>query len=335
MPIASTENLAEAGNILQSGRNALEQEAQALLETALKLGNEFTAAVETMLSATGKVVITGLGKSGHVSRKIAATLASTGTPSFYLHPAEALHGDLGMMQRQDVLMAIAFGGETEEVNAVVRHAKRVGVPIVAITGNMKSSLAQLADIVLDGSVKREVCPHNLAPTTSTTVALALGDAVAVAIMEARGFGAADFARLHPSGALGRKLATVHDLMKPAGPALPAVPADASFHEVLEAVTRKNYGIVPVVDNSGKLMGAISDGDIRRALLAQGSEAIKMSAIQMMTKSPRTINAHCLAMEAFKLMEDAQITSLFVVSEPRPDHLEGLLRMHDLLAAKIV
>jgi arabinose-5-phosphate isomerase len=335
MSAKPSENPARARNILQSGRSALEYEALALQETASKLGQEFTSAVETMLAATGKIVLTGLGKSGHVSRKIAATLASTGTPSFYLHPAEALHGDLGMVQRQDVLMAIAFGGETEEVNAVVRHAKRIGVPIVAITGNTKSSLAKLSDIVLDGSVKREVCPHNLAPTTSTTVALALGDAVAVAIMEARGFGAEDFARLHPSGALGRKLATVIDLMKPAGQTLPAVLATASFHEVLEAVTRKNYGIVPVVDKSGKLIGAISDGDIRRTLLAQGADAIKMSALQMMTKSPRTINARCLAIEAFKRMEEAQITSLFVVSEQKQDHLEGLLRMHDLLAAKIV
>ena len=324
-----------SNRLLMSGRTALEHEAQALKETALKLGQEFIAAAHTMLATTGKVVVTGLGKSGHVSRKIAATLASTGTPSFYLHPAEALHGDLGMIQRQDVLMAIAFGGETEEVNAVARHAKRVGVPIVAITGNVKSSLAQLADIVLDGSVTREACPNNLAPTTSTTVALALGDAIAVAIMEARGFGADDFARLHPSGALGRKLATVRDLMKPAGSALPAVTLDDSFHQVLEAVTRKNFGIVPVVDRSGKLMGAISDGDIRRALLSQGASALKMIAPQMMTKNPRTINGRSLAIEAFKRMEEAQITSLFVVSEQQPDQLEGLIRMHDLLAAKIV
>lgn len=321
--------------LLQSGRNALDREAEALRDASSKLGQEFSLAAGFMLGTTGKVVVTGLGKSGHVSRKIAATLSSTGTPSFFLHPAEALHGDLGMLQRQDVLLAIAFGGETEEVNAVVRHAKRVGVPIVAITGNMNSSLAKLSDVVLDGSVKREVCPHNLAPTTSTTVALALGDALAVAVMEARGFGADDFARLHPSGALGRRLSTVFDLMKPIGPALPSIEPHATFHEVLEAVTRKNYGIVPVVDKQGKLVGAISDGDIRRALLSQGPGAIQMNAQQMMTKGPRTIHSASLAIEAFKRMEEAQITSLFVVNEADPVHLEGLLRMHDLLAAKIV
>lgn len=321
--------------ILSSGRYALQQESRALMETSDRLGEAFFQAAELILRTTGKIVVTGLGKSGHVSRKISATFASTGTPAFFLHPTEALHGDLGMIQKQDVLLAIAFGGETEEVNAVVRHAKRLGVTIVAITGKLQSALANLGDIVLDGSVSKEVCPHNLAPTASTTVALALGDALAVAIMNERGFSPEDFARLHPSGALGRRLSTVQDLMKPAGPALPSVNPSASFHEVLEAVTKKNYGIVPVVDLSGKLMGAISDGDIRRALLSQGAEAIKMTAVEMMTRSPRTINSRSFAIEAFKRMEEAQITSLFVVNDAQKDSLEGLLRMHDLLAAKIV
>lgn len=321
--------------LLSSGRDALQQEASALIATSDRLGEAFFQAAELILRTTGKVVVTGLGKSGHVSRKIAATFASTGTPAFFLHPTEALHGDLGMIQKQDVLLAIAFGGETEEVNAVVRHAKRIGVTIVAITGKLQSALSNLGDIILDGSVSKEVCPHNLAPTASTTVALALGDALAMAIMNERGFSPEDFARLHPSGALGRRLSTVQDLMKPAGPALPSVNPSASFHEVLEAVTKKNYGIVPVVDKSGKLMGAISDGDIRRALLSQGAEAIKMSAVEMMTRNPRTINSRSFAIEAFKRMEEAQITSLFVVNDGQKDSLEGLLRMHDLLAAKIV
>jgi arabinose-5-phosphate isomerase len=333
--VNSDEQSALRNKILKSGRDALDLEAAALNNTASKLGLEFTIAVEIMLKATGKIVVTGLGKSGHVSRKIAATLASTGTPSFYLHPSEALHGDLGVIQRHDVLLAIAFGGETDEVNSVVRHARRLVVPIVAITGNMSSSLSKLADHVIDGSVVREVCPHNLAPTTSTTVALALGDAISVAIMEARGFGAEDFARLHPSGALGRKLATVHDLMKPAGEALPTVDSEASFHKVLEAVTRRNYGIVPVVGEANQLIGAISDGDIRRALLAHGAETLTMSAGRLMTRNPRTINAQSLAIDAFKRMEESQITSLFVVDKAEKDGLAGLLRMHDLLAAKIV
>ena len=322
-------------NFVRSGRKALEEEAEALRDTALKLGEPFAKAAELMLAAKGKIVVTGLGKSGHVSRKIAATLASTGTPSFYLHPAEALHGDLGVIQRQDVLLSVAFGGETDEVISVARHAKRIGVAVVAITGNLQSALAKLADFVLDGSVSKEVCPHNLAPTASTTVALALGDALAVALMDARGFSAADFARLHPSGALGRKLSMVRDLMKPAGAALPAVSPEASFHEVLEAVTRKNYGIVPVEDKSGQLIGAISDGYIRRALLAQGAGAIHLLASQMMTRSPRTIDGDSLAIDAFKRMEEAQITSIFVIDDARPGVLLGLVRMHDLLAAKIV
>lgn len=321
--------------VLESGRQALEQEALALQETATRLGENFTKSAQVILSASGKVVVTGLGKSGHVARKVSATLASTGTPSFFLHPAEALHGDLGMLQSHDVLLAIAFGGETDEVLSVVRHAKRLGVPVLAITGNLNSSLAQMADRVLDGTVAREICPHNLAPTTSTTVAMALGDALAIAIMNARGFSSTDFAKLHPSGALGRRLSTVQDLMKPAGEALPTVGPEATFHEVLEAVTRKNYGIVPVTDPLGTLIGAISDGDIRRALLSQGAAAITMTAKAMMTRTPRVIVANSLAIEAFKRMEEAQITSLFVVNGSEKDRLVGLVRMHDLLAAKIV
>ena len=321
--------------ILNSGREVLEVESKALRTSASRLGPEFTDAVTLMLGTPGKIVVTGLGKSGHVGRKISATLASTGTPSFFLHPAEALHGDLGMLQKQDVLLAIAFGGETEEVLSVARHAKRIGVFVLAITGRLDSSLGKIADHVIDGSVDREVCPHNLAPTTSTTVAMAIGDALAVAIMNARGFSEADFARLHPSGALGRRLAMVQDLMKPTGPALPSVLPGSAFHEVLEAVTKKNYGIVPVQDHNGNLLGVISDGDIRRALLAQGAKALQMTAEALMTRNPRTTRAESLAIDAFKRMEESQITSLFVVEHAKPERLLGLIRMHDLLAAKIV
>ena len=324
-----------ANDFLSSARNALEVEAKALHAAATRLGVEFSQASQVILQAEGKVVVTGLGKSGHVGRKISATLASTGTPSIFLHPAEALHGDLGVIQRKDVLFAIAFGGETDEVLTVARHAKRIGVSVIAITGKLESSLAKLSDFCIDGSVDREVCPHNLAPTTSTTVAMALGDAFAVALMNARGFSQTDFARLHPSGALGRRLMTVSDLMKPKGVDLPAVSRDTEFHAILEAITRNNYGIVPVVGGSGEILGAISDGDIRRTLLAQGSKALQLTAEAFMTKNPRKIAATALAIEAFKRMEESQITSLFVVADGSPDNLAGLVRMHDLLAAKIV
>jgi arabinose-5-phosphate isomerase len=317
---------------IDAGRAALLLEAAALEAAAAALGRSFELACELILNNSGKVVVTGLGKSGHVSRKISATLASTGTPAFFLHPAEALHGDLGVVQRQDVLLAVAFGGETEEVLAVTRYAKRLGVPVIAITGKKNSTLAQLADHMIDGSVEKEVCPHNLAPTASTTVALALGDAIAMAVMGARGFRQTDFATLHPSGALGRRLATVRDLMKPAGDGLPVVGPEATFTEILAAVTKKNFGIVPIINSKGDLVGAVSDGDIRRMLLQVGADALKYSAKEFMTKEPRTITPESLAIEAFKRMETAQITSLFVEENGR---LLGLVRMHDLLAAKIV
>ena len=281
-------------DFIGSAQNTLEMEAKALSFAASRLGAEFSNAAETLLRAQGKVVVTGLGKSGHVGRKISATFASTGTPSFFLHPAEALHGDLGMIQRQDVLLAIAFGGETDEVLSVARHAKRIGVPVISITGKLDSSLAKISDQAIDGTVEREVCPHNLAPTTSTTVAMALGDSLAIALMKARGFSESDFARLHPSGALGRRLATVRDLMKPAGESLPSVLPTTEFHDVLEAVTKRNYGIVPVQDKSGRLVGAISDGDIRRALLTQGSNALTLPADKIMTSTPKKIPATALA-----------------------------------------
>lgn len=320
---------------LSSAKETLELEAKSLLAASSRLGNTFSQAAMEMLRAEGKVVVTGLGKSGHVGRKISATMASTGTPSVFLHPAEALHGDLGVIQKKDVLLAIAFGGETEEVLAVARHAKRLGVCVIAITGKSDSSLAALADHTIDGSVEREVCPHNLAPTASTAVAMALGDAFAMALMNARGFSQTDFAKLHPSGALGRRLLTVADLMKPAGEQLPFVHPNTEFHAVLEAVTKKNFGIVPVLSPGGEIMGAISDGDIRRALLTQGSKALSLKAESIMTPSPRRISDRALAIDAFRRMEDAQITSLFVTLESSPNRLAGLVRMHDLLAAKIV
>jgi arabinose-5-phosphate isomerase len=320
---------------LNMANEALALEAAAITAAAAKLGADFTNSCREILACKGKVVVTGLGKSGHIARKIAATMASTGTPALYLHPAEALHGDLGVLQERDVLIAIAFGGETDEVLSVARCARRLEIKVIALTGKKDSSLAKLSDYILDGSVEREVCPHNLAPTSSTTVALALGDALAITLMRARGFSETDFARLHPSGALGRKLATVEDLMKKSGVELPVVTPEASFHEVLEAVTRKNYGIVPVVSGNGKIAGAISDGDIRRVLLKNGADALKLTASGFMSPGPKLITSSKLAIEAFRKMESAQITSLFVETTEGSGVLAGIVRMHDLLAAKIV
>lgn len=321
--------------LLAVAREAMHAESEAIKMTASKLGPELSMVVRAFAALSGKVVVTGLGKSGHIARKIAATLASTGTPSFYLHPSEALHGDLGMISAGDALLAIAFGGETTEVVDVAKHAKRLGRLVVCITGKTDSSLSKLSDFILDGSIGREVCPLNLAPTASTAVALALGDALAVTLMHVRGFSEVDFAALHPGGSLGRKLSLVSDHMRPLTVGLATVTTTTHFHQVLEAVTKQNLGIVPVLDRDQSLIGAISDGDIRRALLKSGASALQLTAEDIMTKNPRTISGLGLALEAFQTMERHQITSLFVQSKDDPSKLAGIIRMHDLLAAKIV
>lgn len=318
------------------GREALDQEAKALSDTALKISETFQLAAETIIASQGKVVVTGLGKSGHVARKVAATLASTGTSAFFLHPSEALHGDFGMLQRSDCLLAIAYGGETNEVLEVCRFARRVGIPVVAITGKPESTLGRLAHFVLDGSVSREADPLNLAPTCSSTVAMALGDALAVSLMRAKGFTPQDFASLHPGGSLGRRLSLVKDHMH-SGDKLPTVEATADFHTVLEAVTFHNFGITAVLGDRGSLVGAISDGDLRRALLRLDAAALSCRARDLMSAKPKTIVDSALALDALALMNSGTrpFTSLFVTSAANPDRAIGLVRLHDLLAAKIL
>lgn len=322
-------------DILEFAQSAMQAESDAVVSAAQKLSVTFVAAVRALIAIRGKVVITGLGKSGHVGRKIASTLASTGTPAFFLHPSEALHGDLGMVTSDDAVIGIAFGGETIEVLEVVKHARRVGCNVIAITGKIESSLAKLAHFTLDGSISREVCPLNLAPTASTAVALALGDALAMCLMKQRGFTSQDFAVLHPGGSIGRRLSCVGDHMRATGVDLPTVSETQDFHIVLEAVTRKNFGIVPVLDPKGQLVGAISDGDIRRSLLHKGAKALSLTAKEIMTPNPRTVASTMIALEAFQIMEKHQITSLFVVDDSTTKVLQGIVRMHDLLAAKIV
>lgn len=317
-------------DVVAWGKQALAIEAQALQRCEHNLGKSFFDAVSYILECKGKVVLCGIGKSGHIARKISSTLASTGTPSLYLHPSEALHGDLGIVSSNDVLLCIAFGGETPEVIEVARYARRLGIGVVTITGKTLSTLATVSHVVLDGSVEREACPLNLAPTASSTIALALGDALAVAAMKARGFQEADFAAYHPGGSIGRRFLQVRDLMV-ALDKLVLLQLNADFHRVLEGVTKGNFGVVAVAER-GFLRGAITDGDLRRALLKYGAKALELSAKEIMTGNPTTIPGDVLAVDAISKME-GKCTSLFVCGENR--EIFGLIRLHDLLAQKII
>jgi len=325
---AATRRLA----LLARARAALRIEAQAVAALTERIGDEFAQACELILNCRGRVVVSGIGKSGHVGSKIAATLASTGTPSFFLHPAEASHGDLGMVTGEDVLLALSNSGTTEELLRIVPLVKRLGARLIAVTGQPGSALAQLADVHLDASVEREACALNLAPTASTTACLALGDALAVALIEARGFSEQDFARSHPGGALGRRLLTrVSDLMRQ-GAALPRVSIDASLGDAILEMTRKRMGMTAIEDHDGALAGIFTDGDLRRVLEQAGSiRGLSIRAV--MTGEPVTINASALAAEAVRLMEERRISVLLVSDDS--GRLAGALHLHDLLQAKVV
>ncbi|MDE2255412.1 MAG: KpsF/GutQ family sugar-phosphate isomerase [Betaproteobacteria bacterium] len=322
---------------LKLGRNTLEIEAAALQALAARitqppLATAFKDTVRCILGCRGRVVVSGMGKSGHIARKLAATLASTGTPAYFVHPAEASHGDLGMVTDTDVFIALSNSGESEELVRIVPLVKRLGARLIAITGRADSTLAQHADIHLDCAVEQEACPLNLAPTASTTAQLALGDALAVALLDARGFGPDDFARTHPGGSLGRKLLThVADVMR-TGDAVPSVPQSAPFSAALLEMTRKGLGMTAVVDDAGQLLGVITDGDLRR-LLERGADLRQLSAGQAMHPGPRTIAAGALAVEAVQMMEEHRINQMVVVDAQR--HPIGALNMHDLFAAKVV
>ncbi len=322
---------------LQLGHNTLQIEAAAVLAVAERMGraplaDAFTAAVRCILACRGRVVVSGMGKSGHIARKLAATLASTGTPAYFVHPAEASHGDLGMVTDADVFIALSNSGESEELVRIVPLVKRLGAKLITITGRVDSTLAQHADIHLDCAVEQEACPLNLAPTASTTAQLALGDALAVALLDARGFGAEDFARTHPGGSLGRKLLThVADVMR-AGDAVPRVAQTAPFSAALLEMTHKGLGMTAVVDDAGALLGVITDGDLRR-LLERGVDLRQLSAGQAMHPRPRTIGSGALAVEAVQMMEQPHILHMLVVDASNQPI--GALNMHDLLAAKVV
>ncbi len=306
-------------------------EAAAITALADRLDPRFEAACQLMLACRGRVVVTGIGKSGHVARKIAATLASTGTPAFFMHPAEAAHGDLGMLTADDVVLALSYSGESDELLTLLPSLKLLGVKLIAMCGAGDSTLAKEAAIWLDARVTQEACPLNLAPTASTTAALALGDALAVALLDARGLNAEDFARSHPGGSLGRKLLVrVRDLMH-IGDALPVVREDAVLRDALLEMSQKGLGMTAVVDAAGALAGVFTDGDLRRAL-DHGVDVRETPVSVVMGKKPVTIEASHLAAEAVKIMENRRIFGLLVVDEGR---LVGALNMHDLLRARVV
>lgn len=320
--------------ILERAKRVLEIEAKAVAALKERLNHEFVRAVELILRCEGKVVVTGVGKSGIIGKKIASTLASTGTPAFFLHPTEGIHGDLGMLDRRDVVLAISRSGETEELSQLLPLIKRQGNRLIALTGNPSSSLAKTADVVIDVGVDQEACPLGLAPTASTTAALAMGDALAVALLEERGFRREDFARLHPGGTLGRRLLLrVRDLMH-VGEEFPRVGEMTSMKEVLVEMTSKRLGVTAVMDGGGRLVGVITDGDLRRAL-ERYPDLLQRRASEIMTRNPKGIEADALAAEAVKRMEEHSITSLFVFERPGDRVPVGIIHLHDLLKAGVV
>jgi arabinose-5-phosphate isomerase len=319
--------------LADSGRRVFEIEAQALTAVASRLDGDFSAACRLMLDTRGRVVCTGMGKSGHIARKIAATLASTGTPAFYVHPGEAAHGDLGMITDADVVLALSYSGESDEILLLLPVLRRQGNKLIAMTGRVNSSLAREADVHLDVSVPAEACPLDLAPTSSTTASLTMGDALAVALLEARGFTADDFARSHPAGALGRRLLLhISDVMH-AGADVPRVAADATLSEALVEMSRKRLGMTAIVDGDGRLLGLFTDGDLRRALDDHEVDVRNTRIADVMTRSPKTIGSDALAVEAAQLMEAHKIGGLLVIDAD--SRVVGALNIHDLLRARVV
>ena len=317
---------------LQLARETFDIEAQALLGLKARQGEGFAQAVRAMLECRGRVVVMGMGKSGHVGRKIAATLASTGTPAMFVHPAEASHGDLGMVLAGDVVLALSNSGESDELAAILPAMRRLGVTLVAMTGNPESTLAQHAQVVMLSAVAEEACPLNLAPTASTTAQMALGDALAVALLDARGFREEDFARSHPGGALGRKLLMhVRDLMR-GGDALPKVGPDTAFNPMLREMTGKGLGFTAVVDAADQVLGIFTDGDLRR-LIERGADLRALKASDVMHTSPKLVRADALAVDAAEVMEQHRITSVLVVDEAGA--LVGALNSNDLMRAKVI
>lgn len=325
--------LLDAAALQRSAINVVDIEARAIGELKHRIDDNFLRACQLMFNCPGRVVVSGMGKSGHIARKIAATLASTGTPAFFVHPGEASHGDLGMITHKDVVLALSNSGETDELLTILPVIKRQGIPLVAMTGNPNSSLAAMCDVHLDASVPAEACPLNLAPTASTTAALVMGDALAIALLEARGFTDEDFARSHPAGQLGRRLLLhIADVMH-AGDAIPRVTASASLPEALMEMTRKGLGMTAITDAQDRLLGVFTDGDLRRAVDNRTIDLRTTSVTALMTEQPKTIGADKLAVEAARLMEAHKIHALLVVNAD--NRVVGALNIHDLLRARVV
>ncbi|MCM2359544.1 MAG: KpsF/GutQ family sugar-phosphate isomerase [Geobacteraceae bacterium] len=319
--------------ILEEAKKVIRIEAEALIALAEAINGEFERAVELILASKGRVVVTGMGKSGLIGQKIASTMASTGTPAFFLHPAEGIHGDLGMIMRGDVVIAISNSGETDEVVRILPVIKRLGASLIAVAGNAASTLAKAGDVFLDISVKEEACPLGLAPTASTTATLAMGDALAVALLLQRGFKAEDFALFHPGGALGKRLILRVEELMHKGDAVPLVGEGTPMREALFVITSKGLGITGVTDADGRLAGVISDGDLRRAL-EKGTEFLERPAGELMKRNPKRIGRTDLAAGALQRMEAHAITSLFVFDEESGDRPVGIVHLHDLLKAGI-
>ncbi len=317
---------------LDTARRVLKIEAQAIQDVFARLDHSFERAVDILFACKGRVVVTGMGKSGLIARKISATLSSTGTPSFFLHPADALHGDLGMLARGDAILAVSYGGETEEIVHLLETLKRLESPLVTLTGKMQSTLAKASDVSLDVSVREEACSLNLAPTASTTVAMAVGDALAVSLLERRGFQPEDFAELHPAGRLGTKLLRVENKMH-AGNALPRVAVDTPMPEVIHEMSSKGLGMTTVLDSDGRLAGILTDGDLRRLMEKHRGATLEMTAGAAMTRNPQTIGPHVLASEALNQMEKRKITSVVVVDETKK--VLGVVHLHDLWTLELM
>lgn len=311
---------------LALARKVLQTEAAAILALVDRLDDRFDKAVRLLLDCRGRVIVTGMGKSGIICRKIAATLASTGTPAHFLHPAEATHGDLGVIRGEDVVVALSYSGETEELLRLLETIKRLGARMIAITGNCASTLGQAADVALDCKVSEEACPLNLVPTASTTAALALGDALAMTLLVAKGFREEDFASLHPGGRIGKRLMRAEQLMHH-GDKAPIVSTTTSMGEVVYEMSRKGLGMTCVVDEAGRLAGIITDGDLRRHMLGSSSSILERSALDVMTRNPVTIARSTLAAEALHILEERKITSIVVVDDAR--RVEGVVHLHDL------
>jgi arabinose-5-phosphate isomerase len=311
---------------LETARKVLEIEAEALSELLERLDASFVRAVDLLFACRGRVVVAGMGKSGIIGQKISATLSSTGTPSFFLHPAEALHGDLGRLVAGDVLVALSYSGETEELLRLLDTVKRLAVPLISLTGNPASTLGQASEAVIDVGIRKEACPLGLAPTASTTAMLAMGDALAMALLERRGFDEEDYAALHPGGGLGVKLKRVENVMH-SGEAVPRVQPDTGMTDVIYEMSRKGLGLTAVVERNDRLVGFISDGDLRRFFEREGNHALSLSAVDCMTRKPVTIGRKELATRALNLMEARKITSLLVVDGA--GKLEGVVHIHDL------